>query len=222
MRLSRLESSLLRCSRGPFLSPPGDDGGGGGNGGGGEEIKPKEGEEGDGGEGGGNLPQTDAEFAAWKESTRKHLTAEIRRTVKADLDAERTRADAEAQRQREADEAAAKGDFETAKQQLTTDLTAAQGERDTLKTENDALREAMKVGVEAQWKELPAALQLAGKFIAEEDVLGRWTYLNDPDVQKQIKEAGKERNRGNGADPNPNGTGRPELKPLINVKQAIG
>jgi hypothetical protein len=110
-----------------------------------------------------------------------------------------------AEQKRKEKEAAEAGKFEELATTRERERDEAKTEATSLKAENDQLREAMKVGVEAQWKGLPAALQLASKFIPEEDVLGRWTYLNDPDVQKQIKDSDKEVARGSGRDPKSNG-----------------
>jgi hypothetical protein len=215
MQLSRLDQTLLRCSRGPFLSPPGDDSGGGGNSDGGNADDGK-GKNDDNANSGGNQEgsfkpiTSEAELAQYKADLRKNIAADLRKSIADELKADQDRKAEDDRKKREADDLKAKGEFETVEKQLRTDLETAGGERDRLKEENDQLRAAMKTGVEAQWKELPPALQLAGKLLPEDDVLGRWNYLNDADVQKQIKESQKgETQRGNGRDPKAGGTGKP-------------
>lgn len=128
--------------------------------------------------------------------------------ARADAKAEADAAAEQARKDKEAEDAKKAGDFEKVESTLKADLDAARTEATSLKGENDQLREAMKAGVDAQWKDLPPALQLAGKVIAEDDVLGRWNFLNDPDVVKQVKDA--EANAGPKAphnrDPKANGT----------------
>jgi hypothetical protein len=148
---------------------------------------------------------SEAELAQYKADLRRNIAADLRKSIADDLKADQDRKAEDDRKKREADDAKKAGDFEKVETQLRTDLDAAKSEATSLKAENDQLREAMKVGVEAQWKDLPPALQLASKFIPEEDVLGRWTYLNDPDVQKQIKDSDKEVARGSGRDPKSNG-----------------
>jgi hypothetical protein len=125
------------------------------------------------------------------------------------LQKEKTEREDAAAKARE-DEAAKKGEFETLAQQRESERDAAKADAKTLKADNDALREAMKAGLEAGWKDLPESVRKLGeKQHPEDDVLGRWTFLHDPDTAALVKQlAGKEPpKRGNGGDPKPNGTG---------------
>lgn len=128
-----------------------------------------------------------------------------------------------AEQKRSDDEAAAAGKWEQLATKRESELKTAQDEAISLKAENDQFRAAMKIGVEAGWKDLPAALQIAGKFLPEGDVVGRWLYLNDADVQKQIKDIQKgEPARGTGRDPKPNGgDGKPDIQKLTEEMRAL-
>jgi hypothetical protein len=228
MSLSRLESSLLRAHRGPFLSPGDGDGGGGGAGNGDGNANANHadsgGQQGDGKGGEGFKPITsEAELSAYKADLRKNIAAELRKSIADDLKAEQDRKAEDDRKKRDADDLKAKGQFEQVETTLRTDLKTAQDEATVLKAENDQLRAAMKTGVEAQWKDLPAALQIAGKFLAEDDVLGRWTYLNDADVQKQIKDAQKgDPATGNGRNPKGGANdGKPDVSKITEELRAL-
>lgn len=235
MSISRLERSLWLGSRGPFLKPDGTEGGSssGNNANAGGEQAGSEGKQGDGqggkgangGESGFKPITTEAELAAYKADLRKNIAADLRKSIKAELDAERTAAEESARKKKEIDDAAAKGEFETAKQQLEADLTTAKTEATTLKGENDQLKEAMKAGLEAGWKDLPEEVRKLGeKQHADDDVLGRWTFLHDPDTKALVAKLTDkgERKAGNGYSPKSNGTGTPEIKSLIPKQGFLG
>lgn len=233
MLLSRLDQTLLRCSRGPFLSP--DDGSGGGSGGGdgagdqGKNDANANNADSGGKQEGGKGDEKKIEFNAEQQKHIDKLIGDARKDAarvagdkaKADRDA----ADAQATKDQEAADAKAKGDFATVEKQLGADLETAKTEATSLKTENDQLREAMKAGVEAGWKEFPESIRKVGeKQHPENDVLGRWTFLHDADTAALVKElSGKDTARGNGRDPKPNASGgTPELKSLISKQSFLG
>lgn len=119
---------------------------------------------------------------------------------------DREEADAKARE----DEAKQKGEFEKLATEREQERDAAKADAKTLKADNDALREAMKAGIEAGWKELPESVRKLGeKQHPEDDVLGRFQFLNDPDTAALVKQlTGKEPpKRGNGGDPKPSGNG---------------
>ena len=118
------------------------------------------------------------------------------------------RDEAAAAEQKRKDEAAAEaakaaGKFDEVEGKLKGDLQTVTGERDSLKAENDRLREAMKSGIEARWGEVPEKVRKIYKG-SEDDVLARWEFLHDADIADLVKTlAGetKETPRGNGAAP---------------------
>lgn len=223
MQLSRLERSLLFASR-HFLSP--DDGSGGGNNDSSSDASANAGgQSGDKSE--GEKGEKKVEFTAEQQEHIGKLLSKERKAAadkaKADAKSETDAAAEQSRKDKEAEDARKAGDFEKVETTLKNDLETAKGEVKTLTEQNQALRDAMKTGVEAQWKELPASLQVAGKFIGEDDILARWNYLHDADVQKQIAEANKaDPKRGNGRDPKSTGDGNVEIKSLIPKQAFLG
>ena len=220
MQLSRLSRSLLMAQRGPRLSPP--DGEGGGSGGdssgttdGDSAGKTEGGSEGKDGKDGKGDDAGKVTFSAEQEAhigkllsaERKAAADKARADAKAEADAKAT---ADAKAKADAD-AKAKGDFEAVETGLRADLKTAQDEATAAKAENDQLREAMKSGIEAGWKELPAEVRAIGeKSHPEGDVLGRWAFLHDADTQALVKKltGAADARRGNEGGPKGNGSGK--------------
>jgi hypothetical protein len=182
MNLSRLERSLSFGARGPFHSPD-DDSGGGVERQESDDAKPggKQGEE--------FQPITTPEaLTAYKNDLRRNIAKEVRADLESDF--KKRREDQEAADKKKRDDQAAKdrGDFEVVETGLRTDLQKAQ---DDLKAANDALdrmKEIMKASVDAGWKELPDHVRTLGeKQHGDDDIVGRYEYLNDPTVQEIVK-----------------------------------
>lgn len=133
--------------------------------------------------------------------------------TKAERDAllkEKTDRDA-AEQARKDKEAAESGKWEELATKREGELKSAKDEGAALKAENDQLREAMKTGTESGWKDLPDPVRKLGeKQHPEDDVLGRWTFLHDPDTTALVKELTSRGDtaRGNGADPKSRGSGK--------------
>lgn len=138
MTLSRLDATLLRCSRGPYFNT--DDGGsskGGDDPGtgddaqsGGEQDDATSGDEGKDGKGddgagkddGGFKPITsEAELAKWKDGVRKSITADLRKSIAADL-----------QRQAQEDANKAAGKWEQVAEARQTEIDRLKGEVERL------------------------------------------------------------------------------------------
>jgi hypothetical protein len=135
---------------------------------------------------------------------RKAAEAKARADAKADADA----AAEQARKDKEADDARKAGDFAKVETQLKTDLDAAKTEATSLKAENDQLRTAIDEALTATVATLPPAIKdILNDTFADDDVLGRYTWLHKPSVQKQLTDAGKDTARGNGGDPKNRGSG---------------
>jgi len=196
--------------RGPFLKPDGSEGGSTESAGktdanpGGNEGEPKDGAK----DGEGKVEFSEEQqrhIGKLLSAERKAAADKARADAKAD-------ADAAAERERKAKEEAdlkAKGEFEKVETQLKADLETAQTEATSLKAENDQYRAAMAEGIEAGWQALPEAVRKLGeKQHAEDDVLGRFRFLHDPDTAALVKQLSEKADakRGNGHDPKPSGT----------------
>lgn len=158
----------------------------------------------------GDAGKPKVEFTAEQTAEIGRLLAKERRDAaakaKADADAARAAADEQARKDREADDAKKRGDFEAVETRLKTDAQTAKDEATALRAENDRLRAAMKAGVDAQWGALPDVIRgPAARYLAEDDVLGRWEFLNDPETRKHADAATRDAARGNGPDPKPGG-----------------
>lgn len=117
----------------------------------------------------------------------------------AEIAAEKAAADAEAKRK--ADEEA--GEYEKAKEQLTSDLESAQKQRD------EAL-ELLKANVDTQWDDLPDEVK-ATYTGEEDDVLAKSSHMNlmKPVIDRLKSEAEKAEERKNPGNPkNPKPTDR--------------
>jgi len=112
---------------------------------------------------------------------------EAKAAAKAEADAAATAAEEERRATAAAEEAKKRGDFEAVENQLKADVETAKSEAKRLKAENDTLREAMKTGIEARWKDVPEKIAKLYKG-DEADVIGRWNFLNDPDVAELVKD----------------------------------
>ncbi len=126
--------------------------------------------------------------------------------------AEQARTDA----QRKADEAAAAkaGEWETLASKRERERDEATTEATTLRTEVDQLRAAMAGGLKDGWKALPDRLRKIGERLhGEDDVLGRWGFLHDPETVALARELTEKTPaaRGNGADPPAGANGTPTL-----------
>jgi hypothetical protein len=211
MQLSRLESSLLRSHRGPFLSPDGDGGGASGDNSANANNANPGGKEGDGNGAEAFKPITsEADLAQYKADLRKNIAADLRRSIKAELDAERTSAEEAARKKKEIDDAAAKGEFETAKKSLETDLQAAKDEAASLQARLDQYQTALESGLNDAWAKLPEEIRKIGeKQHDENDTLARFSFLHDADTQALVAKLSDkaETSRGNGPNPKPGGTG---------------
>lgn len=211
MLRSRLERSLLAGHHGPLLAPEGNDGGGGGTGTqDGAKTADPGGTKGDGASHDGNAGAVT--FTAEQQREVDRIAAQARKDGKKAAEDAATATQQAAERQRQIDADVAKGEFESARQKLTGDLTAAQTERDRLSAENDQLRAAMATGLEAGWKALPEPVRKVGeKQHPEADVLGRWQFLHDPDTQALVSSLAEKADtiRGNGHDPKPGGDAKP-------------
>ena len=209
MQLSRLERSLTFGQRGPFLSPPEAESGGApaatsdtADSGGTKESEVAEKE---------FKPITsEAELTAYKVDLRKNIAAELRKSLKAELDAEHTKSEEAAKKQKELDDATARGEFETVKTKLETDLKTAADDVIRMTAEIGQLQDALKSGLTEGWAALPETVRKIGeRQHAETDVIGRFTFLHDADTQALVKELTKDSAAaGNGHDPKPGGEGQ--------------
>lgn len=210
MLISRLDHALLMGRPRFYLQAAGDDPGGGGAPAGptgGAGASGTTGATGATGSNDGKPEGVTPEIQKWVgdllAATRRDAETKARQEAKDAAD------EAERKRQEQADQAEleAKGEFDTVKQQLTTRATTAEGERDTLRTTNQELLDAMKEGVEADWKSIPEVI--AGLYQGkDDDYLARYKYLKDPKVQAAIKameDKGQRRPPGNTPDPRRNG-----------------
>lgn len=154
---------------------------------------------------------SEAELAQYKADLRKNIAADLRKSIADDLKAQQDTKAEDERKAREADEAKKRGEFETVETQLKTDLEAAKADAMRLTGENDRLKAAMASGVDVRWKEMPERVQKLYKGEAE-DVLARWEYLHDDDVQALVKDLTDKTAvaRGNGPDPQGNGVARPD------------
>lgn len=207
MRLSRLENALLYASRGPFLAP--DDGNG--NGGGTSDDSANAG----GQSGDKSESKSDGEITFSPEQQRflSNLVSRERKAAaeKATADA-KAAADAAAEQSRkdkEAEDAKKAGDFEKVETTLKADVEKFKSEATSLQAQLDQYKSAMETGLNEQWAKLPDAVRKLGeKQHGEDDVLGRFAFLHDPDTEALVTElAGKsgETPRGNGRDPRSTG-----------------
>lgn len=138
-------------------------------------------------------------LAAERKSTEERVAARI----KADAEADRKKADEEAQRKR--DEEA--GEYDKVKTSLQNDLDTVSGERDTLKSENEALTAYFTAQYDAAMEDLPDVIK---EFAPEDDASfeakSRWLTK----AQDQAKKVDTSPPRGNGPDRNPGGVGNTE------------
>ncbi len=154
---------------------------------------------------------SEAELITYKETLRKNIAADVRRTIEADLKAKADAEKEDARKTREADDAKAKGDFEKVEAQLRSDLETTKTEATRLQGENDQLREAVNGSLETRVKELPEPVRktLDDTFPADE-VLARLNWLNKTSVQELIKAHVEKADpaRGNGRDPKGGGAAK--------------
>lgn len=141
----------------------------------------------------------------------KAATDALKETQKKLADLERDKADREtAEAKAKEAEAAKKGEFEELATKREQERDAAKADATRLTAENDQFRAAMATGVAAGWKDLPEEVRKVGeKQHPEDDVLGRWSFLHDPDTKALVAKLTdkSETKRGNGRDPRPTGAG---------------
>lgn len=131
------------------------------------------------------------------------------KSIQAERDAlltkERDREDAD--RKKREKEAADAGKFEELAATRETERDAAVARAETAEAENKKLRDTIKAGVDDDWKKLPDEIRKIGeKSHPEDDVLGRYAFITDPDTKALVaKLAGDstEQRRGNGPVPPP-------------------
>ena len=161
-----------------------------------------------------------------KEREAAKAAAQEAKAAKAERDAllkekaEREAAEAKAREE----EAAKKGEFEELATARERERDAAKAEAKTLAEENTELKAAMAEGIKSGWKELPDVVRKVGeKQHPEDDVLGRFQFLNDPDIKAWVAQAnGPEGKAAHGRDPKATGAAKPELKSLISKAQYLG
>jgi hypothetical protein len=165
--------------------------------------------------------ETKVEFSAEQQAfVAKLLSEERKKAAQNAREATKAEADrkAEEERQRKAQEdLKAKGEFEALERELRASIDQTAAERDELREEVTELRAAMKSGLDAQWKALPPFIRKHGEsFFGEDDVLGRWGYVNAPATQElitQLADGDRERERGSGGLPRPKGgDGTPSIE----------
>lgn len=123
---------------------------------------------------------------------------------------EKTAREAADQKARD-DDAKKRGEFETLAATREAERDEARTEAATLRAENDQLRAAMAAGIEAGWKNLPESVRKIGeKQHGDEDVLGRFQFLHDPDTAALVKQLSEREptKPGNGRDPKSSGRSR--------------
>jgi hypothetical protein len=150
--------------------------------------------------------------AVAKEREARKLAAADAKKAKEERDAllaekaERETAEAKA-----AEEAAAKkGEFEALAKKREGERDAAKQEAASLQATLDQYQTALETGLADAWTKLPESVRKLGERLHEEnDVLGRFTFLHDPDTQSLVKELSDkaETDRGNGPNPKPGGNG---------------
>ena len=162
-----------------------------------------------------------------KEREAAKAAADEAKAAKAERDAllkEKAEREAAESKARE-EEAARKGEFETLAQKREAERDAAKAEAKTLADENTELKAAMAEGITSGWKDLPDEVRKIGeKQHAEDDVLGRFRFLNDPDTKALVAKltGSTEGKAAHGRDPRATGSSKPELKSLISKAQYLG
>jgi len=110
---------------------------------------------------------------------------------------------------READEAKAReqqikdaGQYQELAETLEKKLADATTELETLRTENTRFKEVMSETLKEQWGTLPDPIQRLWKG-DEEDILGKYDYLNDKDVREAASKMTERPRPPGGSAPNP-------------------
>lgn len=214
MTLSRLEGTLLRCNRGPFLSPPGDDGGGGG----GDNNEEEEHEEGD-----EDLSKIEGlgdkgKAAIERVRAEKKVAKAEAKTLKEERDALLTEKNQREADERRAAEAAATeaGKFEELAQTREKERDTALADKSRLETENARLRKAVDDVIDAQWKELPAEVKEVYQG-DKDDSVAKLEFL--PKAKKLVDKLAEADGSRDGNGPGPhvrrNANDPPEVKSLV-------
>lgn len=162
-----------------------------------------------------------------KEREAAKAAADEAKAAKAERDAllkEKAEREAAESKARE-EEAARKGEFETLAQKREAERDEAKTDVARLTSEMDQFKAAMAEGIKAGWKDLPEEVRKIGeKQHAEDDVLGRFQFLNDPDTKALVVKltGSTEGKAAHGRDPKATGAAKPELKSLISKAQYLG
>ncbi len=148
-----------------------------------------------------------------KEREAAKAAADEAKAAKAERDAllkEKAEREAAESKARE-EEAARKGEFETLAQKREAERDEAKAELTRLTGEVDQFKAAMAEGIKSGWKDLPDEVRKLGeKYHAEDDVLGRFRFLNDPDTKALVaRHAPDGQKAAHGRDPKATGTSKP-------------
>lgn len=161
-----------------------------------------------------------------KEREAAKAAAQEAKAAKAERDAllkEKAEREAAEAKAREA-EAAKKGEFEELATARERERDAAKAEAKTLAEENTALKAAMAEGITSGWKDLPEEVRKLGeKQHAEDDVLGRFAFLHDPDTKALVAKltVSTEGKAAHGRDPRATGTSKATNEDARKAQAAI-
>lgn len=161
-----------------------------------------------------------------KEREAAKAAADEAKAAKAERDAllkEKAEREAAESKARE-EEAARKGEFETLAQKREAERDEAKAELTRLTSEVDQFKAAMAEGIKSGWKDLPDEVRKIGeKQHAEDDVLGRFQFLNDPDTKALVAKltGSTEGKAAHGRDPKATGTSKPTNEAASKAQAAI-
>lgn len=147
-----------------------------------------------------NRTFTQSELGKIVADERKKAADAARADMQKKLDDEKERADKEAR------DAAlkAQGDFETLENQLKAERADFETRATTAEARLKEVEEAMNTGLEASWSKLPESVTKLYQG-AQDDVLAKWKWLNNADVQALVTQLGGNGQRRPGNTPNPPG-----------------
>lgn len=129
-----------------------------------------------------------------------------------------------AEQKRKEKEAAEAGKFEELATTRERERDEAKTEVTRLTSEVDQLKAAMASGIATGWKDLPEEVRKLGeKQHAEEDVLGRFRFLNDPDTKALVAKltGSTEGKAAHGRDPRATGTSKATNEDARKAQAAI-
>ncbi len=216
MLITRLNTRVL-----PMLSPDEGGGGGGSSESATETAKPEQKDEFDGldlGDKGKEAIKREREARKAAEDARKTADDELAtlRKEKADREA--------AEQKRKEKEAAEAGKFEELATTRERERDEAKTELTRLTSEVDQFKAAMTEGIKSGWKDLPDEVRKIGeKQHAEDDVLGRFQFLNDPDTKALVAKltGSTEGKAAHGRDPKATGPSKPTNEAASKAQAAI-